>query len=533
LGENKNVESLSLANKDHEEEKIRTKSKVRTKIKQESLSKFVKIKTNPKAFKKVDKDRNVQHSVFTNKWDEVIYKTRTKTDHKIDIENKSAFKYLPSVESKKSWLKVKYFDEEEKHNVNLPGTELLTDAQKSNIGCHDPKNYNLFHFSQKFTNRDIFTSQASLAEISRSGDPLKNPHGVIDIKPQMGNADVHFEHNFEKRMDFHRWDFAQRKACNLDINALMIQLKSYLEIFSMYVYKYSTLIDRSKYMFDTFHDMKEEFKNDETLDIAWYPNHGEGSSEFYEFNQICNIIVKIVPFSRDDRKTIYMMFSLNVLSDQIILIPALSHSDKDKDQSRRLKEFEGIFIDILALVWCAMNIPLIVECHEETFEHWALNELWQDLNLKNKLDYLPMIDDKTPIKFFNYGRKMLGEFCKLRRFAGLHILWGEKFKKTNNDDEELWKTFLNYGSLRVSKANYIHYVRSSAENSEEGGWNRSWNCAHIRDWEFESLTKEANKLYFNHLQMRNISVLDYIKSDIQIDDLDSLSEIIYPEDIVG
>jgi hypothetical protein len=94
----------------------------------------------------------------------------------------------------------------------------------------------------------------------------------MEFSSVKGNADVHFEHAFEQEMDKLR-RFTENKTCTeINMYAFMVQLKSYLELFSIFVYKYSQTEPESTLIFDAFHNMETRFAHDPTVRIASYPN---------------------------------------------------------------------------------------------------------------------------------------------------------------------------------------------------------------------------------------------------------------------
>jgi hypothetical protein len=429
-------------------------------------------------------------------------------------------------------MKAKYYWNSRSRSANpIRDTECFTRSQKLNITTRCSKDYNLFHLARWYSNRDIFTNQKSLAGILEYEETMNKQHQVIDFDEHKGSADLHFRHNFEMQLDRYRNRDDTTKLFKKDIYSFMVQLKSYLEVFSINVYKWSTTQLESKEIFDTFHKLKSVFKKDSLIDLACYRNIKTKDLTYHQYQNMANMIVKITPFAKFPSKTIYMLFSFNFQGEHITLIPALDYWSKDKDLWERLKEFEAAFIDIFSLVCCAMAVPAVVEVHEETFDHVAVADLWREVDIDwHGLKYYPMAKKDNKLKCFTCHRVLLGKIIKLRRFAGLNILWGEKFKTSNEESTKIWKPFLAFGSLRVPKANFLRYVLSSNDFSY-GGFKDIMSNIFDDSFDVKDLTKEACEIYSEHLKLRHIPVLEYSSCDIEIDSLDSVAEVMKVDDI--
>jgi hypothetical protein len=180
------------------------------------------------------------------------------------------------------------------------------------------------------------------------------------------------------------------------------------------------------------------------------------------------MVVKFIPSSRNNKISAYMLFSWNVVGkNTIILIPALNH--KSKKKSKYFADYEANFIDIFTLVACAMNINVIIEYHKNTFKYCALDKLWKPFK-ENDIEilYYPKSSPQTKYKYFNTGRNALGRILKLRKFAGLSYLWNERFGSLTANNN-LWKIFIDYGTLTLPRSNLVSYFISSNENGKSGG----------------------------------------------------------------
>jgi hypothetical protein len=125
------------------------------------------------------------------------------------------------------------------------------------------------------------------------------------------------------------------------------------------------------------------------------------------------------------------MFSFNVIGKTIILIPALSNNIEKSHE--KLTELESLFIDIFTLTACAMNMNVIIEYHKQTFNHSPFSILWKDCKDQINIPLYPKLFLQRPLKYFTYGRENLGILIKVRKFAGINLIWGSRFKIFNSN----------------------------------------------------------------------------------------------------
>jgi hypothetical protein len=219
-----------------------------------------------------------------------------------------------------------------------------------------------------------------------------------------------------------------------------------------------------------------------------------------------------------------MLFSFKIIDNIIILIPAIDY--KTPESSGGSDEFEAAFFDIFALTACAMNLEVITEAHDKTFSQSALSPFWIKYINDEEFIGFPKILKHKKLEHFAYRRETLGKLIKLKRFAGLNIVLGVKFKTNKEQEREMWKDFLTFGSLRVSKANFFTYCLSSAEDSAKGGCELTIDHITPDVLECSTLHTKIKTKYEKHLGMRDRGILEYRLTDIEIGDLESTKEIL-------
>jgi hypothetical protein len=177
-----------------------------------------------------------------------------------------------------------------------------------------------FKFCGTPINRDILKSQHSLSGLLEFREPLSRPHEAIEFQPERGIIDPYFEYVFEQTMDSKRLDNKPEHCSKKNMFAFMTTLKTYLEIFSMQVYKYSLFTEESRNIFETFFEMKYRFSDKNNfIKLISYCDDPEDNEKLFYCKNLYNLIIKIVPLSSDDsNKTIYMLFSIKVNGNTLI-----------------------------------------------------------------------------------------------------------------------------------------------------------------------------------------------------------------------
>jgi hypothetical protein len=401
----------------------------------------------------------------------------------------------------------------------------FTDRQILEFDKYDGPNRNLFHFSQRYSNAELFISNATIAGIQEFRKPYSHPHEVIEFEHVRGNADTHFEHVFEKYIDSHRVNWNKRRWGGNDAFAFMVQIKTYLELFSLHVVKHSVTECESRFIFDAFHDTELHFKDDPTVNTHCYKDvkTRKSRNNFYDYNDMWSIVVKVVPGNDGHHLSHYMLFSFKITNNIILLIPALDHTNVSK--STEASEFEAAFFDIVALTACAMNMKVVTEVHQQTFKNCALEPFWRDtINDFELIGYPKMLP--LPLKYFAHDREIVGKLIKLRRFAGINIVWGSKFNTDETTEKHQWRQFLDFGSLRVPNANLFAYWASSAERSSEGGCKLPVYSIFDIEFDKREVFDDVYKRNKQNLKMKDVKILELRLPGILIEDLTATKEIL-------